>query len=104
MDSRLTFCIDIDGTICTTTTDHKYELAKPNEQMIKLINKLYDQGHTIKMHTARGMASGMEFEDITKKQLKEWGVKYHELIMKKPMGDYYIDDKAMTPLEFLVKF
>lgn len=101
MATSLVFCVDIDGTICTTTTNHRYELAKPIMKMIKKVNKLYDQGHYIKMHTARGMASGMEYENITKKQLKEWGVKYHELIMHKPMGDYYIDDKAMTPDEFI---
>ena len=32
--------------------------------------------------------------DLTKQQLDDWGVKYHELIMGKPHADYFIDDKA----------
>jgi hypothetical protein len=95
-----TFCIDIDGTICSFTTNHRYDLAEPDLDMIRMVNDLYDAGHYIKMHTARGMASGMEFTEITKKQLKEWGVKYHELIMNKPMADYYVDDKACLPGNF----
>ena len=40
------------------------------------------------------------FENITKKQLKDWGVKYHRLFMGKPTGDYYIDDKAIRDTTF----
>ena len=32
--------------------------------------------------------------ELTKQQLDDWGVKYHELIMGKPHADYFIDDKA----------
>ena len=32
--------------------------------------------------------------DLTKQQLDDWGVKYHELIMGKPHADFFIDDKA----------
>ena len=31
---------------------------------------------------------------LFEKQLKDWGCKYHELIMGKPHADYFIDDKA----------
>jgi len=92
-----TFCIDIDGTLCSLTTDHKYHLAEPDLDMIYLVNELYDAGNYIKIFTARGMVSGMEFEEITRKQLREWGLRYHELIMNKPSADYYIDDKARLP-------
>jgi len=68
--------------------------------MNKKINKLYDEGHIIKIFTARGQGSGNDFSKITKKQLKLWGVKYNELL-EKPEADFYVDDKAMTPGDFL---
>ena len=40
------------------------------------------------------------FENLTQKQLQEWGVKYHELFMGKPCGDLYIDDKGIKDEEF----
>jgi uncharacterized HAD superfamily protein len=95
-----TFCIDIDGTICTTTQNQEYEKAIPYRHMINKINKLYDEGHTIKMLTARGMGSGKDFTEITKKQLNNWGVKHHSLQMGKPAADYYVDDKCLTPAQF----
>jgi len=94
------YCIDVDGTICTATKNQEYHKAKPIPQVIAQINKLYDEGHIIKIATARGQASGLSFEELTKKQLKKWGVKYHEFYSK-PSADFYIDDKAMTPWEFI---
>ena len=96
-----TFCVDIDGTLCSTTKDQKYHEAKPFVHMIDRINKLYDAGHTIKLLTARGMGSGKNFEEITKKQIKEWGVKHHSLEFGKPSADYYLDDKALTIDDFI---
>ena len=36
----------------------------------------------------------------TKKRLAEWGVKHHELILGKPAGDVYIDDKGVNVKDF----
>ena len=33
-------------------------------------------------------------------ELKEWGCKYHELIMGKPHADLFIDDKGINSDEF----
>ena len=33
---------------------------------------------------------------MTKKQLNEWGAFYHELILGKPQGDIYVDDKGFN--------
>ena len=101
------YCIDIDGTICTPTVGRDYHKAEPWKNRIKVLNKLYDEGHYIIYFTARAMgrfsdephsiasvkAEGVLFE-LTQNQLEEWGVKYHELIMCKPHADYFIDDKA----------
>ena len=91
------YCFDIDGTICTLRSQSDYELAKPFTEIICLINQLYESGNEIKMFTARGCTSGIDHTDLTIKQLEEWGVKYHELIMnKKPHYDLLVDDKAVN--------
>ena len=103
------YVIDIDDTICEKASgvfaDADYEDCVPIKHRIDQINKLFDEGHTIFFATARGMARSDNndpsiFENITKKQLKDWGVKYHRLFMGKPTGDYYIDDKAIRDTTF----
>ena len=100
-----TYVIDIDGTICDN--DGNYEISIPKLDRIAKINALYDKGHTIKYFTARGMGrynsrilAHREFYDLTYNQLKSWGCKFHELILGKPSGDIYIDDKGMNANEF----
>jgi len=103
----MTYVFDIDGTICTKT-DGAYELAEPFYDRIKKINELYDAGHKIIFNTARGMgrsensskAAIRMFFDMTYKQLEEWSVKYHSLILGKPAGDVYIDDKGVSDENF----
>jgi hypothetical protein len=96
------YCIDVDGTICTTTENEGgYTNARPDSVMVKKINDLYDNGHIIKIHTARGQVSGIDQEAFTIQQLKDWGVKFHEFYYGKPAADLYIDDKAMTPKDFI---
>ena len=91
------YCFDIDGTICTLTEGGKYMYATPFIDMVDCINRLYDEGHTIKMFTARGSVSGKDYTDLTISQLSDWGVKYHELIMnQKPHYDLLVDDKAVN--------
>ena len=96
------FCFDIDNTICSTKRSN-YKNSKPNKKIIKLINFLYDEGHTIKIFTARYMgrnndniykAKKMGY-NLTLRQLKLWGVKYNKLIFGKPSYDIIIDDKAI---------
>ena len=107
MDKK-TYVIDIDGTICDWEPGRDYTLSQPFEDRIKVLNKLYDQGHTIKYFTARGMGryagrsdKAIEsFYAITETQLDRWGCKYHQLILGKPSADYYIDDKGIEANEF----
>jgi len=40
------------------------------------------------------LARSMGF-NMTKKQLKKWGVRYHKLIFGKPSYDLLIDDKCI---------
>ena len=92
----MTFCIDIDGTICETSHG-EYNSSKPIKKMIDMFNKLYDRGHTIIYFTARGATTGIDWYAFTKTQLVEWGVKFHEIQVGKPYADYYIDDRAVNP-------
>jgi len=94
------YVIDIDGTICQTT-ETDYHHSVPDNSAIRLVNKLYDGGHTIKVFTGRGSRSGKDWRDFTIQQLDGWGLKYHELIMGKPVGDIFIDDKAVNAKEWL---
>jgi hypothetical protein len=64
---------------------------------------MYDKGHKIVLHTARGYVTGIDWSDVTKKQMADWGLKYHELKFGKPNADIYIDDRFydITALETL---
>jgi hypothetical protein len=70
--------------------------------LVKVVNDCYDRGHEIVIYTARGMFSlgGNRDEiyhnlyDLTRKQLDDWGIKYHKLILGKIFFDVLIDDKV----------
>ena len=94
-NEKITYVFDIDGTICTNTNGD-YENAEPYFNRIKFVNEIYEKGNKIKFFTARGSGTGIDWHEITKSQLKKWDVKYHELIMGKPEGDIFIDDKAFN--------
>jgi len=96
----MVYVFDLDGTICTKTSDGDYHLAKPYKMMIDIIKRLVEEGHRIIIYTARGMYSKTDRRDFTIKQLNEWGVPYHEL-HSKPGGDIYIDDLSIQPDEFI---
>lgn len=104
-----TYVFDLDGTICTQQKSGEYHLAKPIPEMIQKVNDLYDQGHKIVIHTARGMNTYHGFVELVEQALLEpthdWletnGVRYHELYMGKPPGDFYIDDKGVNSVDFI---
>jgi glycerol-3-phosphate cytidylyltransferase len=89
------YCFDIDGTICDTN-GNDYRNALPFEEVLREINRLYDEGNYIKFFTARGTSSGIDWTNFTTTQLETWGVRYHELIMNiKPSFDIMVDDRAV---------
>ena len=47
-------CFDLDGVICTTIKG-QYKKSTPKKKNIMLINELYENGHIIKIFTARYM-------------------------------------------------
>jgi len=103
-----TLVVDVDDTI-STHVNRDYENAIPHTKIINKINKMYDSGWKIVYFTARGQVScngDLELiNQLRRPVLESWmekhGVKYHELMFGKPIGVYYIDDKAMRPEEFM---
>lgn len=93
------YIVDIDGTICNNTYGD-YINAKPFLDRIEKINKLFDSGNHIVYWTARGGNTGKDWTELTKQQLENWGCKFHELNMKKPVYDVWIDDKAVYSEEY----
>ena len=104
------FIIDIDGTICESIPNElgveKMRHAKPYNDSIRMINKLYDDGNFVCFFTARTD----EHLAVTKEWLKKHGVKYHSLIMNKPRklppyhGYHFIDDAHVKATTFKGKF
>lgn len=104
----VTYVFDLDGTLCTNT-EGKYENAQPIWKRITRVNRMYDQGYTIKISTARGMNTFSDDQnkarekwyEFTIKQLNDWGVKYHALYVGiKPAANVYVDDKSVSDIEF----
>ena len=72
------YVFDLDNTLCKTT-DSQYVDSIPYYDRIVKVNKLYDEGHTIIIETARGCVSGKRWMYQTIDQLKSWGLKFHTL-------------------------
>ena len=83
--------IDMDGTICSEEKTYSRCLATPKVHAVETINALYSAGHTIIIYSAR---TWVEYE-MTVDWLQKNGVKYHQLFMGKPIGDIWIDDRAL---------
>lgn len=95
------YCFDLDNTLCSTI-GNDYKNSKPYKQRIKHVNSLFEQGNVIIIYTARGMGTfnsniSLVYQhlfELTKKQLVDWGIKYHNLILGKPSYDIFVCDKA----------
>lgn len=107
MKNRL--IVDIDDTILDNK-NRDYEHAEPHQEVIDKLNALYDSGmYSIVFFTSRGMRScngnaelaKRKNDSILRKWLTEHNVKYDDIIYGKPLGDLYIDDKAMHVNDFL---
>ena len=110
------YCFDIDGTICDTPPNvYPWNGAVPRISRIKKVNELYDEGATIYLMTARGFIHSSAIHDNisdaqteadnfarskTEAQLTKWGVKYHKLYFGKPRAVTYVDDRAVSDLDF----
>ena len=94
------FVFDIDDTIlCADFIDGRYFVKKWDHDIVDSINKLFRKGHTIIIQTGRHWNHLKDTMD----HLEFVGVPYHALTMGKPYADYYIDDKNLTPQDFINK-
>lgn len=99
---------DIDDTILFTT-NRDWANATPNKPLIKKLNQLHADGWEIHFYTARGSLScngDRKLADETYRPgieayFKKHNVKYDLLSFEKPLASYYIDDKAITPEDFI---
>ncbi len=93
------FCFDIDGTLLQTRLDNGkgYVVQWAKIEIIALLNKLYNEGHTIIIQTGRHW----KWLQQTKQQLEDHGIQYHTLIMGNVVADVYINDRAVKPDEFI---
>lgn len=104
MDKQ-TFVIDIDDTLLLYPKNRPYSEiwkryvdAVADHEEIDLTNELYRKGHVIILHTGRNW----DKYDITVKQLAEFNINYHQLVMGKPQG-IYIDKDSRKTLKETIK-
>jgi capsule biosynthesis phosphatase len=106
---KKTLVVDLDGTLCTQEKTGTYHLAKPRLDVIKKVNELWTEGWKIIIFTARGMNTfdgdvykiEESYREMTEKWLKDNRVCYDQLRFGKPAADAYIDDKGMSPAQFV---
>lgn len=97
LPSGRSFVFDMDGVIATLVPDLDYRKSAPSPALVALVNRLYDAGNRVVIHTARGSESGRDWSATTREQLRRWDVRHHELHFGKPAADFYVDDRAISP-------
>ena len=109
-DYNKVIVVDFDDTLCIHQTVEKSDIMQgmPNMKLINKLNKLYSDGYKILIYTARGHIScknraeaDNKYRPIIKTWLRRYDVKFTTLSFDKPMAYLYIDDKAITPEEFI---
>ena len=95
------YVVDLDHTLCDTVQGPdgrwKYYEATPIQSRIDVVNKLWEDGNTIIIETARGCRTKINHYEETFNQLSSWGLKFHTLRTGVKFGaDVYIDDKAIN--------
>ncbi len=100
MEKR-TFAFDIDGvlTIDPGIDYTQYARARPNQKMIKIVNSLHGRGNRIILYSARHEAD----RNLTIAWLTENDVHYDKLFLGKPLANFYVDDRGVSPLSLRIK-
>ena len=96
------WCFDLDNTLIKTEGSN-YTDAVPIPEAVAKVQKYWARGDHIIIMTARGSGSKKDWREFTAKQLTEFGIPYHQLIVGlKPGGvDVFVDDKAINSLDWL---
>lgn len=113
MFEKMTFVLDIDGTICPIKQKNEtYEELVPYPDMLEKIRYYKEHGAKIVLFTSRNMNSyqgnigliNAHTAKILLNWLDKWEIPYDEIIYGKPWPGYegfYVDDRAVRPNEFL---
>lgn len=91
------YVIDLDKTLVNGPS---YTACEPIPGRVEKINRLYDEGHTIIIYTARGATTGINWFTTTYEHLLRMGLKFSELRMGKFNYDVWVDDKAINDEDF----
>jgi len=113
MYQGLTFCFDIDGTLCPIKKkEEEYIDLVPYKEMVDKLREYKEGGAKVILFTSRNMNSyngniGMINANTAKvllKWLEKWDIPYDEIIYGKPWPGhhgFYVDDRTIRPDEFL---
>lgn len=113
MYEGLTFCFDIDGTLCPIKKkEEEYIDLIPYKEMLDKLREYKEGGAKIVLFTSRNMNSyggniGLINANTAKvllKWLDKWDIPYDEIIYGKPWPGhkgFYVDDRTVRPDEFL---
>lgn len=113
MYEGLTFCFDIDGTLCPIKKkEEEYIDLVPYREMLDKLREYKEGGAKIVLFTSRNMNSyngniGLINANTAKvllKWLEKWEIPYDEIIYGKPWPGhkgFYVDDRTVRPDEFL---
>jgi phosphoglycolate phosphatase-like HAD superfamily hydrolase len=108
MKRKLHIVFDFDGVICKCIYPYyHFKYGEPIVEIVELIKELHNDGHTLKLSSARlyprfngkidlNVISGRIKKDL-KRKLKEIGILhcFSEITMFKPFGHVYIDDRGL---------
>jgi len=99
------YLIDIDGTITDDVPNEqpdKMSTVLPYYDSLDIINKWYDEGHIITFFSSRTEVH----RKVTEAWLKQYGFKYHNLLLGKPRGGNYhwIDNHVVKATRYINKW
>ena len=113
MYTGLTFCFDVDGTLCPIKKkEEEYIDLVPYKEMIEKLREYKNGGAKVVLFTSRNMNSyggniGLINANTAKvllEWLDKWEIPYDEIIYGKPWPGhkgFYVDDRTVRPDEFL---
>lgn len=93
---RLIIAFDLDGTLSTGIWWGEGPEPDSIPERVNKVNKMFLAGHVIIIHTAR--REWMRHKTVC--WLKSHGVMYHCLEMEKLGADLYVDDKAVSDVDY----
>ena len=107
-DTKLDIVFDFDGVICDLHVPYNhFKYGNPNPKIIKLIKRLYYNGHILRLSTTRLCPTfkGKPDFDVISGRVKKSLIRhletlsirhcFSEITGYKPYGDVYIDDRAL---------